>query len=214
MVCTAPWKAWQTTERGLRQSRTPHARSSCIIGHFLTIAWRTQILAIGGSQVRSYDRRTVSVEWSVGRANCKRFTHIRPTDGSRPTTVGWSGERRSQWRCMDRLGCPTLRRFQRLLVLFLLYFGFLLKTKHSTVNCQPLRSFSRVKPVGDRLHRQQTHAKVKRTGSFPDKVGDYAPVVSLQGVIPRRYALQFFLPSTAPCKSYRARVRCIALSAD
>ena len=91
MVCTAPWKAWQTTERGLRQSRTPHARSSCIIGHFLTIAWGTQILAIGDSQVRSYDRRTVSVEWSVRRANCKRFTHIRPTDGSGPTTVGWSG---------------------------------------------------------------------------------------------------------------------------
>ena len=120
MVCTAPWKAWQTTERGLRQSRTPHARSSCIIGHFLTIAWGTQILAIGDSQVRSYDRRTVSVEWSVRRANCKRFTHIRPTDGSGPTTVGWSGEWRSQWRCMDRLGCSTLRRFQRLLVLFLL----------------------------------------------------------------------------------------------
>ena len=79
--------------------------------------------------------------------------------------------------------------------------SFLLKTKHSTVNCQPLRSFSRVKPVGDRLHRQQIHAKVKRTGSFPDKVGDYAPVVSLQGVIPRRYALQFFLPSTVQIKA-------------
>jgi hypothetical protein len=166
MVCTAPWKAWQTTERGLRQSRTPHARSSCIIGHFLTIAWGTQILAIGDSQVRSYDRRTVSVEWSVRRANCKRFTHIRPTDGSGPTTVGWSGERRSQWRCMDRLGCPTLRRFQRLLVLCLLCFEFSLKQNNSTVNCQPLRSFSRVKPVGDRLHRQQTHAKVKCTCSF------------------------------------------------
>ena len=74
MICTASWKAWQTTERGLRQSRTPHARSSCIIGNFLTIAWGTQTLAIGDSQVRSYDRRTVSVEWSVRRANCKRFT--------------------------------------------------------------------------------------------------------------------------------------------
>ena len=73
MVCTAPWKAWQTTERGLRQSRTPHARSSCIIVNFLTIAWGTQILGID-SHVRSYDRRTVSVEWSVRRANCKRFT--------------------------------------------------------------------------------------------------------------------------------------------
>ena len=78
-------------ERGLRQSRTPHARTSCIIGHFLTIAWRTQILAIGDSQVRSYDRRTVSVEWSVRRANCKRFTHKRPTDGSgsRPVQLEW-----------------------------------------------------------------------------------------------------------------------------
>ena len=101
MVCTAPWKAWQTTERGLRQSRTPHARSSCVIGHFLTIAWRTQILAIGDSQVRSYDRRTVSVEWSLRRANCKRFTHKRPTDGSVSRTVGCSLERRTQWRCMS-----------------------------------------------------------------------------------------------------------------
>jgi hypothetical protein len=142
MVCTAPWKAWQTTERGLRQSRTPHARSSCIIGHFLTIAWGTQILAIGDSQVRSYDRRTVSVEWSVRRANCKRFTHIRPTDGSGPTTVGWSGERRSQWRCMDRLGCYNVPAVSKS---FLFFYGFdfsLVKTKHSTVNCQPLRSFS------------------------------------------------------------------------
>ena len=101
MVCTAPWKAWQTTERGLRQSRTPHARSSCIIGNFLTIAWGTQILAIGDSQVRSYDRRTVSVEWSVRRANCKRFTHKRPTDGSVPRTVCFSVGTRSQWRCMS-----------------------------------------------------------------------------------------------------------------
>ena len=80
-----------------------------------------------------------------------------------------------------------------------------LNTKH--LNCQPLRSFSPVKPV----HHQQTHANVKRTGSFPDKAEEYAPVVSLQGVIPRRYALQFLLPSTAPCKSYRARVQRMAL---
>jgi len=49
MICTAPWKAWQTTERGLRQSRTSHARSSCIIGNFLTISWEAQMLAIGDS---------------------------------------------------------------------------------------------------------------------------------------------------------------------
>jgi hypothetical protein len=96
------------------------------------------------------------------------------------------------------LNAPAVAKsFGSLLLLFRVFF----ETKHSTVNCQPLRSFSRVKPVGDRLHHQQTHAKVKRTGSFPDKVGDYAPVVSLQGVIPRRYALQFFLPSTVQIKA-------------
>jgi len=57
--------AWQTRERGLRLSRTPHARSSCIIVKFCTIAWGTEILA-SDSQVRSYDGRTVSVEWSFG----------------------------------------------------------------------------------------------------------------------------------------------------
>ncbi len=81
------------------------------------------------------------------------------------------------------------------------FIEFLLKTKQ--LNCQ-LSTASKllpVKPVGDRLHQQQTHANVKRTGSFPDKVGDYAPVVSLQGVIPRRYALQLFLPSNVQIKA-------------
>jgi hypothetical protein len=52
VICTAPWKAWQTTERGLRLStlsRTLHARSSRIIVNFLTIAWEAQMLAIGDS---------------------------------------------------------------------------------------------------------------------------------------------------------------------
>jgi hypothetical protein len=127
-----------------------------------------------------------------------------PTNG-RLTEAGqgqfsWSGERLSmavhgQTRMLN---APAVSKsFGSLLLLLRVFF----ETKHSTVNCQPLRSFSRVKPVGDRLHHQQTHAKVKRTGSFPDKVGDYAPVVSLQGVIPRRYALQFFLPSTVQIKA-------------
>ena len=100
MICTAPWKAWQTTELACDWSRTPHAGSLCIIVNFLTIAWGSQILGID-SQVRSYDRRTVSVEWSLRRANCKRFTHKRPTDGSVSRTVGCSLERRTQWRCMS-----------------------------------------------------------------------------------------------------------------
>ncbi len=81
----------------------------------------------------------------------------------------------------------------------LLRFSF----ENKTLNCQlsTASKLSPVKPVGDRLLHRQTHAKVKRTGSFPDKVGDYAPVVSLQGVIPRRYALQFFLPSTVQIKA-------------
>ena len=33
MICTAPWKAWQPTERGLPLSRTPQARASCIIAY-------------------------------------------------------------------------------------------------------------------------------------------------------------------------------------
>ena len=38
--------------------------------------------------------------------------------------------------------------------------------QHKTPNCQPLRSFSPVKPVVNRLLHQQIHAKVKRTGSL------------------------------------------------
>ena len=126
---------------------------------------------------------------------------IRPTDGSGPTTVGWSGERRSQWRCMDRLGCSKRSGgFKVFSLLLWLRFFF---SENKTLNCQ--RSIASkllpVKPVRDRLLHRQIHAKVKRTGSFPDKVGDYAPVVSLQGVIPRRYALQFFLPSTVQIKA-------------
>jgi hypothetical protein len=101
VICTAPWKAWQTTERGLRLStlsRTLHARSSCIIVDFLTTAWEAQILAIGDSYVRSYERRTVSVEWPVRREKLQALYHIRPTDGSEPTTVGRSARGCSQWQ--------------------------------------------------------------------------------------------------------------------
>ena len=91
-------------------------------------------------------------------------TYGRLTEAGQGQCAEWG--RGSQWRCMDRLGCPTLGRFQSRLVSSFYSFEFLLKTKHSTVNCQPLRSVSRVKPVGDRQHRQQTHAKVKCTCYF------------------------------------------------
>ena len=104
--------------------------------------------------------------------------------------------RGSQWRCIDRLGCPTFRRFQSLLVSSFYCFEFSLKNKTTQLSTVDRFESSPVKPVANRLLHRRIHAKVKRTGSFPDKVGDYAPVVSLQGVIPRRYALQFFLPST------------------
>ena len=190
-------------ERGLRQSRTPHARSSCIIGHFLTIAWGTQILAIGGSQVRSYDRRTVSVEWSVGRANCKRFTHIRPTDGSRPTTVGWSG------RGALNGGAWTDSDAQRSGGFNVFWFSSFYRFENKTLNCQ-LSTASKllpVKPVGDRLHRQQTHAKVKCTCSFQIRPKN------------KRLTSHFRGESRAgtPCNSFcfpRRRANHIALESD
>jgi hypothetical protein len=141
-------------------SRTPHARSLCIIVNFLTIAWGTQILGID-SHVRSYDRRTVSVEWSLRRANCKRFTHKRPTDGSVSRTVGCSLERRTQWRCMSDAHVQrssVSKPFSQTSNFLCLWGGpeqNTLNTKH--LNCQPLRSFC------PRLRRQRTHPNVKRT---------------------------------------------------
>jgi hypothetical protein len=139
-----------------------------------------------------------------------------PTDGSGPITVGWSAERPSlavhgQTRMPN---APAVSKSVGSLLLWLRIFF----SENKTLNCQ-LSTASKllpVKPVANRLLHRQIHAKVKRTGSFPDKVGDYAPVqvVSLQGVIPRRYALRFGLLSTAPCKSMCARVRRMALSAD
>ena len=82
---------------------------------------------------------------------------------------------------------------------FILRFSLKQNTQLSTVN--RFKASPRQAGFRDRLLHRQFHAKVKRTGSFPDKVGDYAPVVSLQGEIPRRYALQFFLPSTVQIKA-------------
>ena len=139
VICTAPLKAWQTTERGLRQSRTPHARFSCIIGNFLTIAWGTETLAIGDSQVRSYDRRTVSVKWSVRRANCKRFTTngrlTEPVQGQ--STAVWSGALNGGARTDASRSTSVSSLFVKLRV----FLGEAQnKTpQHKTPNCQPLR---------------------------------------------------------------------------
>ena len=188
---------WQTRERGLQLSRTPHARSSCIIVKFPTIAWRTQILA-SDSQVRSYDGRTVCVEWSLRRANCKRFpTYGRLTEAGQGQRAEWG--RGSQWRCMDRLGCPTLRRFQSLLVLSFYGFGFKNKTTQlSTVTA--LKHSPPSRRLGPTASSPANSREGQTYGLFADKAEEYAGDVSLQGRIPRRYALRFFLPSTAPCK--------------
>jgi hypothetical protein len=60
------------------------------------------------------------------------------------------------------------------------------KQQNSTVN--RFETFAAVKSVGPDCFTSK-HAKVKRTGSFPDKAEEDAPDVSLQGRIPRRYAL-------------------------
>ena len=134
------------------------------------------------------------------RANCKRFTHKRPTDGSgsRPVQLEW-GEALNggAWTDSDAQRSGGFKVFGSLPFIARVFF----ETKQLNCQLSTASKLSRVKPVGDRLHQQQTHANVKRTGSFPDKVGDYAPVVSLQGVIPRRYALQLFLPSTVQIKA-------------
>ena len=138
VICTAPLKAWQTTERGLRQSRTPHARSSCIIGNFLTIAWGTETLAIGDSQVRSYDRRTVRS--GLCARKLQALYHKRPTDGTGQRTVDCSVERGSQWRCKDRCFTFNVRRFKPFVKLRVFLGRPRTKhLKHKTPNCQPLR---------------------------------------------------------------------------
>ena len=143
------------------------------------------------------------------RANCKRFIHIRPTDGSGSRPVSWSGERLSmavhgQTRMLN---APAVSKS---LVLFLLLLEFSLKQNNSTVNCQKLRSFPESsRPTASTANSRECQAY----RLFPDTAEEYAPDVSLQGRISRRYALRFVLLSTAPCKSPRARFRCIALSA-
>ena len=173
VICTAPLKAWQTTERGLRQSRTPHARSSCIIGNFLTIAWGTETLAIGDSQVRSYDRRTVSVEVVCAARKLQALYHKRPTDGTAPRTVDCSVERGSQWRCKDRCFTFNVRRFQAFSSNFEFSWGRPrtkhLNTKHPTVNrfdllprqagCEPTAS-----PANSR--EGQTYGLVDKAGDM------------------------------------------------
>ena len=94
------------------------------------------------------------------RANCKRFTHIRPTDGSGSRPVSWSGERLSmavhgQTRMLN---APAVSKS---LVLFLLLLEFSLKQNNSTVNCQKLRSF----PESSRLETDCISSKLTRMSS-------------------------------------------------
>jgi len=106
-----------------------------------------------------------SVEWSVRRANCKRFTHKRPTDGSgsRPVQLEW-GEALNggAWTDSDAQRSGGFKVFGSLPFIARVFF----ETKQLNCQLSTASKLSRVKPVGDRLHQQQTHANVKRTGSF------------------------------------------------
>ena len=96
------------------------------------------------------------------------------------------------------------------LVFFLFYFEFSLgewgsqnKQQNSTVTA--LKHLKRLGPTAS----PQTHANVKRTGSFPDTAEEYAPDVSLQGRIPRS--------AGTPCNSFcfpRRRANHRALESD
>ena len=61
------------------------------------------------------------------------------------------------------------------------------KQQNSTVTLQTFKVRRRQDGWARLLH-QQTHAKVKRTGSFRDKAEEDAPDVSLQDRILRRYS--------------------------
>ena len=153
------------------------------------------------------------MKWSVRRANCKRFTHIRPTDGIGPRTVSWS-----VWRAALNGAWTdsrsTLGRFQSLGSLPFStssFFGGRPRTKHLNtkhLNCHSFETFAAVKRLGPTAS-PQTHANVKRTGSFPDTAEEYAPDVSLQGRIPRS--------AGTPCNSFcfpRRRANHRALESD
>ena len=91
------------------------------------------------------------------RANCKRFTHIRPTDGSGSRPVSWSGERLSM-AVHGQTRMPNAPAVSKSLVLFLLLLEFSLKQNNSTVNCQKLRSF----PESSRLETDCITSKLTR----------------------------------------------------
>ena len=134
-----------------------------------------------------------------------------PTDGSGSRPVSWSGERLSmavhgQTRMLN---APAVSKS---LVLFLLLLRVFFETKQ--LNCQLSTAFDLPSQAGWRPTASTANSReCQAYRLFPDTAEEYAPDVSLQGRIPRRYALRFVLLSTAPCKSPRARFRCIALSA-
>ena len=135
----------------------------------------------------------------------------RPTDGSGSRPVSWSGERLSmaahgQTRMLNAPAVST--SFGSLP--FILRFSLKQNTQLSTVNrfkASPRQAGWR--PTASTANSRECQAY----RLFPDTAEEYAPDVSLQGRIPRRYALRFVLLSTAPCKSPRARFRRMALSA-
>ena len=108
------------------------------------------------------------LKWSVRRANCKRFTTngrlTEPVQGQ--STAVWSGALNGRRRQMLHVQRSSLSSLFVKLRVFLGEAQNKTPHQHKTPNCQPLRSFSPVKPVVNRLLHQQIHAKVKRTGSL------------------------------------------------
>ena len=163
------------------------------------------------------------MKWSVRRANCKRFTRYgRLTESAQEQEAGVCGEPLSmahgQTHVQRSVGSkPSFSSFFQC-GFFEFLWGEAQNKNTSTQNTSTVTALKH-SPPSSRLGptaSTQTHANVKRTGSFPDTAEEYAPDVSLQGRIPRSAGTpcNSFLLSTAPCKSSRARVRRIVLSAD
>ncbi len=153
------------------------------------------------------------MEWFLRRANCKRFTHKRPTDGSVRRTVGLSVGTRSQWRCMSDAHVQrssVSKPFSQTSILFCLWGGP--KQNTSRQNTSTANRFE-ASPRQDGWEPTASPANSRECQTYTE---EYASDVSPQGRIPRSAGTpcNSILHSAAPCESYRARVRRIALNAD
>jgi hypothetical protein len=177
----------------------------------LTITWGTQILA-SDLRARSYDRRTVSVR--SGFCGAQTASAL-PTNGR--LTEALQGQYASVWGRALNGGACQMRTFNVRRFPSLSNFDFLClwggpKQNTSTQNTSTVNRFE-ASPRQDGWEPTASPANSRECQTYTE---EYASDVSPQGRIPRSAGTpcNSILHSAAPCESYRARVRRIALNAD